>query len=104
MPTLPSLYTLPLLICQARALKPTGQWGVLVTCRQPGIRSNYGLVLEISMDPTPWTFLSPYLATVTGIPIIGQRIAAAKATTSIRTTLAGIPAKRNSPGVNCFES
>ena len=40
---------------------------------------------------------------VIGIPIIGQRMPTARATTAISTTLAGMPVMKNCPVVNCFE-
>ena len=41
---------------------------------------------------------------VIGIPINGHKTSTANATTIIRIILAGIPYKKNSPGVNIFES
>ncbi len=52
----------------------------------------------------PLAALKNYLGTVTGIPIMGQIAAMARATTTIRITLAMLPYIKNSPGVNCFES
>ena len=39
-----------------------------------------------------------------GIPIIGQRTATANPMTTISKMLAGMPYRKNSPGVNCLES
>ncbi len=48
--------------------------------------------------------ISRYLPSITGIPIRGQSTYTAKPMTIISRILAGMPYRKNSPGVNCLES
>jgi hypothetical protein len=67
------------------------------------------IVLKNVLDSMPKGFnkcgtVSRYLPSITGIPIRGQRTYTAKPVTIISRILAGMPYRKNSPGVNCLES
>jgi len=67
-------------------------------------KSNRGWCEHVLSMAIVYVFENMINYVVIGMPIIGQRMPTARATTAISTMLAGMPDMKNCPVVNCFES